>query len=55
MVPLCKLELVKELESAGFTDVRIEPFEETDGALANGRDLPRQWRFPWTVIVARAA
>jgi len=55
MVPLCKLNLVKELEKAGFTDVRIEPFEEADGALASGRDLPRQWRFPWTMIVARAA
>jgi hypothetical protein len=54
MVPLCKLDLVKELEDAGFTGVRIEPFEESDGALTAGKDLPVQWRFPWTIIVARA-
>src|SRR5262249_10108440 len=43
MVPLCKMDLVKELEAAGFRDVRIEPFEEREGALANGASLPEQW------------
>ncbi|MBM3504933.1 MAG: class I SAM-dependent methyltransferase [Alphaproteobacteria bacterium] len=55
MVPLVKLDLVKELEKAGFTDVRVEPFEESEGALAKGRDIPDSWRFPWALIVAKAA
>ncbi len=55
MMSLCKMDLPRELEEAGFTDIRIEPFEEGEGALVNGDGLPPRWRFPWTVIVARAA
>jgi len=51
MRSLKKLDLVAELKSAGFDDVQIEPFEEVDGALANGDDPPSAWRFPWTTIV----
>ena len=54
MVSLCKMDLVAELEAAGFEDVLIAPFEEEDGTLANGGALPKQWRFPWTTITARA-
>lgn len=55
MVPLAKLDLVEELERAGFTDVRVEPFEESEGALVKGRNIPDQWRFPWAIIIAKAA
>lgn len=54
MMSLIKMDLRAELEAAGFEDVRIEPFEEDEGALANGDDLPDRWRFPWTAITARA-
>jgi hypothetical protein len=52
MEPLAEMDLPGTLERLGFTDVRIEPFEETDGALAP--DF-RSWRFPWTVITAERA
>ena len=55
MITLDKMDLPKELEKAGFTDVRVEPFEEFDGALKNGEEMPDDWRFPWTVIIAKAA
>ena len=55
MAPLDKMDLVRELEAAGFDEIRVEPFEEYDGALVNGEDIPNEWRFPWTVIIARAA
>ena len=55
MAPLAKMDLVKELHAAGFEDVRVAPFEEYDGALVNGKDIAKEWRFPWTVIIARAA
>jgi SAM-dependent methyltransferase len=37
------------LDSIGFVDVKIEPFEESPGA--TDPDFPR-WRLPWTVIAA---
>jgi ubiquinone/menaquinone biosynthesis C-methylase UbiE len=49
MEPLAEMDLVGTLERLGFKNIRIEPFEETDGALAP--DFPA-WRFPWTVIAA---
>jgi hypothetical protein len=52
MEPLAEMDLPGTLERLGFTHVRIEPFEETDGALAP--DF-RSWRFPWTVITAERA
>jgi SAM-dependent methyltransferase len=55
MAPLNRMDLVKELGAAGFDSIRIEPFEEYDGALINGEEIPKEWRFPWTVIIARAA
>jgi ubiquinone/menaquinone biosynthesis C-methylase UbiE len=55
MITLDKMDLTEELEKAGFTDVRVEPFEEYDGALRKGEDIPEEWRFPWTVIIAKAA
>ena len=55
MITMDKMDLTAELEKAGFTDVRVEPFEECDGALKNGEELPDEWRFPWTVIIAKAA
>ena len=54
MMSLCKMDLAAELAAAGFEDVRIEPFEEVAGALANGDRLAENWRFPWTMITARA-
>jgi SAM-dependent methyltransferase len=45
-----RLDLAAELRDAGFTDVRVEPFEEIDGATSPDWS---SWRFPWTVFVAR--
>ncbi len=45
-----RLDLEAELREAGFSDVRVEPFEEVDGATSP--DWP-SWRLPWTVFVAR--
>jgi len=52
MEPLAELDLAALIERLGFRNIRIEPFEETDGALAE--DFP-SWRFPWTVITAERA
>lgn len=49
MEPLAELDLAVLVERLGFRNVRIEPFEETDGAL--DENFP-SWRFPWTVITA---
>jgi hypothetical protein len=38
------------LERAGFVDVRVEPFSETEGS--TGPDWP-WWRFPWTLFSGR--
>lgn len=51
MEPWAETDPVAALEEAGFTNVRIEPFEEADGALDPGR---RAWRFPWTLVSADA-
>jgi ubiquinone/menaquinone biosynthesis C-methylase UbiE len=50
MEPLSRLDVAALLAPLGFTDIAIEPFEESDGALAP--DYPH-WRFPWTLIRAR--
>jgi ubiquinone/menaquinone biosynthesis C-methylase UbiE len=55
MRTLLTLDLHAYLASLGFTDVVTEPFEEAEGALARGEELPAQWRFPWTIIRARKA
>jgi ubiquinone/menaquinone biosynthesis C-methylase UbiE len=49
MEPLAKLDLAATLDRLGFTNVSIEPFEETPGALDPDYE---SWRFPWTAIVA---
>ena len=52
MEPLAEMDLPGTLSRLGFTNIRIEPFEEVEGALS-----PRftAWRFPWTVISAERA
>jgi ubiquinone/menaquinone biosynthesis C-methylase UbiE len=55
MRTLCGLDLARELRAAGFGNVEIEAFEEQEGALERGDDLPAYWRFPWTTIVGQAA
>ena len=52
MRDLVGLDLEHELLDAGFSRVELAPFEEEDGALANGDRLPSTWRFPWTTITA---
>lgn len=52
MEPLAEMDLPAALERAGFKNIRIEPFEEADGALAP--DFPA-WRYPWTMIAAERA
>lgn len=52
MEPLAELDLGGLLGRLGFCNVRIEPFSEVDGALANDFGT---WRFPWTVISAERA
>ncbi len=52
MEPLARMDLEAALRRHGFTDIAIEPFEESDGALA--KDYAN-WRFPWTLIRARKA
>lgn len=55
MRTLLTLDLNDYLASLGFTDIATEPFEEAEGALANGDELAEKWRFPWTIIRARKA
>ena len=50
MRPLNKMDVARELTSLGFTDIRIEPFEEADGAT---RPEWPTWRFPWMAFVAK--
>ena len=52
MEPLAEMDLAATMERLGFRNVRIEPFAETDEALAP--DF-RAWRYPWTVITAERA
>ncbi|MDW3204715.1 MAG: methyltransferase domain-containing protein [Alphaproteobacteria bacterium] len=49
MQPLAEMDLPTILTQIGFTDIEIEPFEESPGALAAEN---RSWRFPWTTISA---
>ena len=49
MRPLAEMDLPAVLTEIGFTDIAIEPFEESPGALAAEN---RSWRFPWTTISA---
>jgi ubiquinone/menaquinone biosynthesis C-methylase UbiE len=50
MADLMRTDLDGLLRQSGFTDIRIEPFAEADGAL--DPDNPN-WRFPWALISAR--
>lgn len=50
MAAFDEMDFKSYLESIGFTDIEIEPFEESPGASAD--DFPK-WRLPWTVISAR--
>lgn len=52
MAAFDELDFRDYLESIGFTDIEIKPFEESPGATAE--DFPK-WRLPWTVISARKA
>jgi len=49
MEPWAEMDAVAELEERGFRNVRVMPFEEADGTLDPAY---RNWRFPWTLIVA---
>jgi len=49
MEPLARMNLAELLERLGFGEVEIVPFEEADGTLAPDY---RNWRFPWTAIIA---
>jgi len=44
-----ELDLPAELERIGFTDIRIEPFQESANVDLSRHDA---WRFPWTSICA---
>lgn len=52
MAAFDELDFKSYLESIGFTDIEIKPFEDSPGATAE--DFPK-WRLPWTVITARKA
>jgi ubiquinone/menaquinone biosynthesis C-methylase UbiE len=45
-----RMPVREALERAGFVDVRVEPFSETEGS--TGPDWP-WWRFPWTLFSGR--
>ena len=49
MMSFIKMDIKEILESQGFTNIIIEPFEEADGTLALDY---KPWRFPWTIISA---
>ena len=49
MVSFTKMDIKQILESQGFTNISIEPFEEAEGTLAPDY---KPWRFPWTIISA---
>ncbi len=49
MQPLASLDLAALLESKGFRDIEIAPFQEAEDVDLTGNDA---WRFPWTVIGA---
>ncbi|MBM3408858.1 MAG: class I SAM-dependent methyltransferase [Betaproteobacteria bacterium] len=44
-----RLDMVAAMQDAGFVDIAIEPFAETEGATR--ADWP-YWRFPWTLFRA---
>lgn len=50
MRALNRMNVQSALSDLGFADIRIEPFEEAEGATSP--DWPT-WRFPWTAFVAR--
>ncbi len=52
MEPWAEMDTVRELEKIGFESVTVLPFEEADGTLDPDY---RNWRFPWTLIVAEKA
>lgn len=52
MAAFDELDFKEYLESIGFTDIEIKPFEESPGATSEA--FPK-WRLPWTVISARKA
>ena len=45
-----RMDMHEAMAAAGFVDIRIEAFAETEGATAP--DWP-YWRFPWTLFSAR--
>jgi ubiquinone/menaquinone biosynthesis C-methylase UbiE len=49
MPPLDRMGIAARIESAGFRNVKVEPFEEMPGTLAPEF---KNWRFPWVVISA---
>lgn len=50
MEEINRLDMQAELRDAGFSDVRVMPFEEVEGATAPNWPT---WRFPWAVFIAR--
>ena len=49
MVSFIKMDIKQILETQGFKNISIEPFEEAEGTLALDYS---SWRFPWTIISA---
>ena len=52
MEPLAEMDLQSLLTRLGFKNISVEPFEESEGALAAEY---ASWRFPWTGISAERA
>ena len=50
MQPAAEADIPELMRRHGFTDVKVEPFRESDDMGPERTDL---WRFPWTVISAR--
>lgn len=49
MEPFAEMDVAAVLAAKGFKNVRVLPFEEAEGALAQQY---ARWRFPWTIIAA---
>jgi ubiquinone/menaquinone biosynthesis C-methylase UbiE len=52
MESLIQMDIKQILETHGFDNISIKPFEEADGTLALNYE---PWRFPWTIIEANKA
>jgi ubiquinone/menaquinone biosynthesis C-methylase UbiE len=50
MRSLMSMNIAEVMRAAQFDEIRIEPFEEAVGALAQAG---QKWRFPWAIIAGR--